>query len=163
MKKKKKKRICLPMQGTRVQSLVRKLRFHVLWNVLKKKRKVKVTQSSPTLCGPVDYTVHGTLQARILEWVPFPFPRDLPNPGIEPSSPALQTDSLPAKSQGKPKNTGVGSLSLLWGIFPTQELNWDLQHCRKILYQLICTKCAQKRKEGGHKKVTRRHGMIIHL
>ena len=43
---------------------------------------------------------------------PFPSPGDLPNPGIEPRSPALQVDSLPAE-QGKPKNTGVGSLSLL--------------------------------------------------
>ena len=44
---------------------------------------------------------------------PFPSPGDLPNPGIEPMSPALQVDSLPAESQGKPKNSGVGSLSLL--------------------------------------------------
>ena len=39
-----------------------------------------------------------------------PSPGDLPNPGTEPRSPALQADSLPAKAQGKPKNTGVGSL-----------------------------------------------------
>ena len=45
-------------------------------------------------------------------------------------------DSLPAKPQGKPKNTGVGSLSLFQGIFPTQESNWGLLHCRGILYQL---------------------------
>ena len=75
--------------------------------------KVKVTQSRPTLCNPMDYTVHGILQARILEWVPFPSTGDLPNPGIKPRSPSLQADSLPAKLQGKPKNTGVGSLSLL--------------------------------------------------
>ena len=47
-------------------------------------------------------TVHGILQARILEWVAFPFSRDLPNPGIKPMSPALQMDSLPAEPQGKP-------------------------------------------------------------
>ena len=35
--------------------------------------KVKVTQSCPTLCNPMDYTVHGILQATILEWVAFPF------------------------------------------------------------------------------------------
>ena len=34
------------------------------------------------------------------------------------------------------QNTGVGSLSLLQGIFPTQESNWGLLHCRWILYQL---------------------------
>ena len=44
--------------------------------------------------------------------------------------------SLPAKPPGKLKNTGVGSLSLLQGIFPTQESNWGLLYCRQILYQL---------------------------
>ena len=55
---------------------------------------------------------------------------------IEPRSPALQVDSLPVEPQGKPKNTVVGSLSLLQGIFLTQELNWGLLHCRQIPYQL---------------------------
>ena len=67
---------------------------------------------------------------------PFPSPGDLPNLGIKPKSPTLQADSLPVEPQGKPKNTGVGSLSLLQRIFPTQELNWGLLHCRWILYQL---------------------------
>ena len=80
--------------------------------------------------------VHGILQARILEWVAFPFSRYLPNPGIEPKSPTLQEDSLPAELQGKPKNIGVGSLSLLQWIFLTQESNQGLLHCRQILYQL---------------------------
>ena len=66
----------------------------------------------------------------------FPSPLDLPNPGIEPRSPSLQADSLPAEPPGKPENTGVGSLSLLQGIFPTQESNRGLRHCRRILYQL---------------------------
>ena len=61
--------------------------------------KVKVAQSYPTLCDPMDYTVHGILQARILEWV------------------------VPLQ------------YSLLQGIFPTQESNWGLLHCRQILYQ----------------------------
>ena len=80
---------------------------------------VKVAQSCPTLCNPMDYTVYGILQARILE--NFPSPRDLPNPGIEPRSPTLQVDSLPAEPQGKPKNTGVSSLSCLQRIFLTLE------------------------------------------
>ena len=67
---------------------------------------------------------------------PFPSPGDLANPGIEPKSPTLQADSLPAEPPGKPKNTGVGSLYLLQQIFPTQELNQVLLHCRWILYQL---------------------------
>ena len=48
----------------------------------------------------------------------------------------LQGDSLPAEPPGKPKNTGVGSLSLLQQIFLTQESNWGLLYCRQILYQL---------------------------
>ena len=63
-------------------------------------------------------------------------PGDLPNPGIEPRSPASKADSLPAEPQGKPKNVGVGSLSLLQEIFPTQESNWGLLHYSQILYQL---------------------------
>ena len=67
---------------------------------------------------------------------PFPLPGALPNPGIKPRSPALQAESLPAEPQGKPKNSGVGSLFLLQGIFLTQELNQGLLHCRGFLYQL---------------------------
>ena len=63
-------------------------------------------------------------------------PGDLPNPGIEPRSSALQADSLPAEPHGKPKNTRVDSLSLLQGIFLKQGLNPGLLHCRQILYQL---------------------------
>ena len=55
---------------------------------------------------------------------------------IEPRSPALQANSLPAEPPGKPKNTGLGSLSLLQRIFTTQELNQGLLHCRWILNQL---------------------------
>ena len=63
-------------------------------------------------------------------------PGDLPNPGIKPRPPTLQADSLPSESPGKHMNTGVGSLSLLQRIFPTQESNWGLLHCMQILYQL---------------------------
>ena len=44
------------------------------------KVKAKVAQSCLTLCDPVDYTVHGILQARILEWVAFPFSRGSSQP-----------------------------------------------------------------------------------
>ena len=67
--------------------------------------EVLVTQSCPTLCdlycSPPGSSIHGILHARILEWLPFPPPWDLPNPGIEPQSPALQADSLPSESPGK--------------------------------------------------------------
>ena len=68
--------------------------------------------------------------------LPFPSPGDLSNPGIKPRSPTLQVDSLQFETPEKPKNAGVGSLSLLQKVFPTQELYWGLLHCRQILYQL---------------------------
>ena len=64
---------------------------------------------------------------------PFPSSGDLPHPGIELGSPALQAGSLLAESPGKAKYTGVGSLSLLRWIFPTQESNLGLLYCRWIL------------------------------
>ena len=67
---------------------------------------------------------------------PFPSPGDLLNPGIEARSPTLQVDSLLFEPPEKPMNTGVRSLSSLQGIFPTQELNQGLLHCRWIFYQL---------------------------
>ena len=54
---------------------------------------MKVAQLCLTLCGLMDYIVHGILQARIQEWVAFPSSRDLPNPGIEPWFLVLQADS----------------------------------------------------------------------
>ena len=62
--------------------------------------------------------------------------RDIPNPGIEPRYPSWQVDPLMTEQPGKPMNTGTGSPSVLQGIFTTQELNWDLMHYRRILYQL---------------------------
>ena len=73
-------------------------------------RCVLVIQFSLTLCNPMDYSspgisVCGILQARILGWVPFPSPGDLPNPRIEPRSPALQADPLLFETPGKPSTT----------------------------------------------------------
>ena len=68
--------------------------------------------------------------------LPCPPPGDLPKPGIEPRSLALQVDFLPTEPPWKPKNTGVGSLSLLQQIFPTQDLKRGRLQCRRILYQL---------------------------
>ena len=66
----------------------------------------------------------------------FPSPGDLPYRGIEPRSLILQADSSPAELPGKPKKTGVGSLSLMQQIFLIQESNQGLLHCRRILHQL---------------------------
>ena len=67
---------------------------------------MQVVQSCPTLCDPMDCSppgssVHGLFYARTLEWVAISFSRDLPNPGIEPRSPTLQMDSLPAELPGE--------------------------------------------------------------
>ena len=67
---------------------------------------VSAVQSCPTPCntldcGPPGSSGHGILQARILEWAPFPSPADLPYPGIETGSPALQADSLLSEPPGK--------------------------------------------------------------
>ena len=74
------------------------------------KNNVKVTQLYMTLCDPMDYTVDGILQTRKLEYseyVAFPFSTG----SSKPRSPTLLADSLPVEPQGKPKNTGVGSIS----------------------------------------------------
>ena len=55
-------------------------------------------------CSPPGSSVHGILQATILEWVATSFSRDLPNPGIEPGSPALLAGSVPFEPPGKPGN-----------------------------------------------------------
>ena len=102
--------------------------LHLVYRV----SEVKVTQLYPTLCNLKDYTVRGILQDRILEWVAYRFSRG----SSQPRSPTLQVDSLPTERRGKPTNTGGGNLSLLQGIFLTQELNWGVLHCRWILYQL---------------------------
>ena len=88
-----------------------------------------VTQSCPTLCNPRDcslpgFSVHGDSpgkKTRVLHALVLScsLPGDLPNPGIESRSPASQVGSLPSEPPGKLKNTGMGSLSLLQGIFPT--------------------------------------------
>ena len=71
--------------------------------------EVKVAQLCLILCHSMDYTVHGILQARILEWVAFPFSRDPLNPGVKPRCPALQAGYLSADPPGKPNKTGVGT------------------------------------------------------
>ena len=121
---------------------------------------MKVSQLCLTLCNPMDYTVHGILQARIPEWVDFPFqgifptqglnpdllhcrwiiyqlshkgsprilewgpvpsPGYLPDPGIEPGSPALQANSLPAKLHGK--SIYILLIGAFYFLFPLPPLN----------------------------------------
>ena len=97
-------------------------------DILLDHQKVKVAQSLfETL-----RTIQSMEFSRLEYWSgqPFPSPGGLPNPQIEPSSPALQADSLPTETPGKPQKSGLSSLSFLQQIFPTQELNWCLCSCR---------------------------------
>ena len=125
-------------------------------------------------CSLPGSSVHGIFQARILEWVAISFSRrsswsrdrtwvshlvgkhftvwatiKVYSPKSESESHSVVSDSLwphwlysPWNSLGQ--NTGVGSLSLLQGIFPTQESNPGLPHCRWILYQLSHKGCLIK-------------------
>ena len=65
----------------------------------------EVAQLCPTLCDPVDcnllgFSVHGILQQEYWSGLPFPSPGDLPDPGIEPGSPALEADALTSEPPG---------------------------------------------------------------
>ena len=112
----------------------------------------------------MDYTVHGILQARILEWVAHPFSSRSSQPRVEPRSPhctwilyclshhgssrilesashsdvsnSLQPNGLYSPWNSPCQNTRVGSLSLLQGIFATKGSISGLLHFRQILYQL---------------------------
>ena len=64
--------------------------------------KMLVAQSCPSLCDSLNSLVHGILQARILGWVAMPSSRDLPDPGVESRTTALQVDSLSSEPPEKP-------------------------------------------------------------
>ena len=91
-------------------------------------------QSQCVLCDPMGSVVHGILQAGILEEVAIPFCRGSSQPRDQ--TQALQVDSLPSRPPGKLQNTGVGSLSPLQQIFPTQESNQPLLYTCNIVNQL---------------------------
>ena len=100
------------------------------------KMKVKVSQSCPTLCNPMDYTVHGILQARILKWVACSSFRGSPQlrDQIQVSCIAggFFTSWATREAQEHWSGWPIPSLEDL----PDQELSWGLLHCRRILYQL---------------------------
>ena len=102
--------------------------------------KVKESENHsacPTLCDPMAYTVHGILQARMLEWVAFPSPEDLPNPGIESRSPTFQADSLPAEPQGKPRQTVV--LITMVTVLHFIPLTYSRCNCTCVHFDPLCS------------------------
>ena len=81
----------------------------------------------------MDCIVPEILQAKILKWVAFSFSRDLLNPGIEPKSPSLQVDSLPAEPQGM----GQGGLSKLKFEGHIKALEMGLERSGHIFKKVI--------------------------
>ena len=105
----------IPSQGTPKSNLIIvSARSPVMW------KSLSCVQLSAT-----PWTIQSIEFSRPEYWSRYRFlsPGDFPNPGIEPRSPTLWADRLPAEPQGKLRNPGVGSLSLLQGIFPPQESN----------------------------------------
>ena len=124
-----------------------------------------VAQSCLTLCDPMDYSppgssVHGILQARIVEQVAMPSSRGSYHPRDQTQVSHIWAESLMSEPPGKPKNTGMGSLSLLQQIFRTQESNWGLLPCRRILYQLSHQR--GKPPADGSKALPSRAGSLPH-
>ena len=127
------------------------------WKALFISWKVKVPQSCPTLwdsmdCSLLGSSIHGILQARVLEWAAISF-SNLPAIWLPLCSWKVcecvcmlscvqlfvtpwTVDRLLCPWEFPGKNIGVGSHSLLQGIFPTQGSNPSLLHCRQILYYL---------------------------
>ena len=107
------KALCIPLQS-----------FLFSNQCIKRCMCVKSLQPCLTLCNPMDCSppgssVHGILQARILEWVAMPSSRELPHPGIKLASlaaPALQADSLLLSHQGSPILRGIHFQFSLWDI-----------------------------------------------
>ena len=71
-------------------------------------------------CSLQGSSIHGILQARMLEWVAFPSPGDLPDPGIECGSPAFQAAALPSEPPGKPMISLDSILKCRDTILPTK-------------------------------------------
>ena len=93
--------------------------------------KVKVVQSCLTLFDPMDYTVPGIFQARILEWVPFPFSRGSSQPRDRTQVSGIVGRFFTTEPQGSPRILEWVA-SLCQRIFPTQETSRGLLHCRQM-------------------------------
>ena len=95
----------------------------------------------PTLCNPMECSlpsssIHGILQARILEWVVMPSSRGSSQPRDQTQVSHITGRFFTSWATREAQEYWSGSLYLLQKIFPTQELNWGLLHCRWILDQL---------------------------
>ena len=94
-------------------------------------------------CSPPGSSVHGIFQARVLEWVAISFSRDLPDPGIEPRSPALQADALLSEPPGKPgeeKNRCNQRFALFTEVYYKEHRTgiWELMHLSLNRWVKLC-------------------------
>ena len=88
------------------------------------------------------FSVRGIFQARVLEWLPFPSPGDIPDPEIEPKSPALQADALPSEPPGKP----------FWRKKDSYLRGRSLEMClKKMRFMCMCRNYCVKRKKKTEK------------
>ena len=121
------------------------------WTLTCVRRKVKLldTQSCPTFCDHMDCSLPdsslcGILQTRILEWVAFPSPGDLPDPGIEPRSPELQVDSLLSEPPGKPQDVNINNFMKgnIWSLGCLQSCKLKhILHGICVLFETLFEKC----------------------
>ena len=111
---------------------------------------VKVAQSCLTLGGPMDYIVHGILQARILEWVAFPSSTDLPNPGIEPRSPHWRWILYLLSHKGSPGILG-------WVTYPFSSGSSQPRNRTRVscIAGRFFTNCAMREAQSRHKLIFR--------
>ena len=96
---------CIVHEVTKRQTRLSDFHFQATWCSLFtfQAATILLKVTCPTLCNPMDYTVHGILQPEYWSGQPFPSSGYLPNPGMEPRSPALQVYSLPAEPQECPR------------------------------------------------------------
>ena len=98
---------CYPVWGNLLSKCAKSGYIYRLQNCnetewrISERTEVKVAQSCPTLCDPMNYTVHEVLQARILECVAFPFSRGSSQARYRTRSPTLLADTLPLSHKGK--------------------------------------------------------------
>ena len=134
----------------------------------------KSLQSCLTLCDPMDYIVHGILQARILQWIAFPFSRGSSQPRdwtqVRSRSPALQVNSLPAEPQGKTMRSlilGLGQYKERW-VTETEAMSESVY---KLFYEeriqdkraLTMTNRDRHHKEKKCLPNSRKHALFVFL
>ena len=99
---------------------------------------MKVTQSCLTLCDPIDYTVHGLLQTRILEWVAFPFYKGSSQPRDQTQVSHIVGEFFTSRAKWNHKNAEVDTLSLLQWIKCESWMIKKAEGQRTDVFKLWC-------------------------